>query len=351
VRQMARRYERLAGVREGEDWRIGESGRLLAQAYPDRIARRRPDGAGQFRLANGRGASLPPADPLAAEEFLAVAHLDGDRREARIFLAAPLARADFEADFAAAIETVDTIAWVPREEAVVTRRQRRFGALVIADEPLAHAPPERVAAALAEGIRSLGLAVLPWHGGAQGLRQRIRFLSRLQGQVGWPDLSDAALLKTAEDWLGPYLAGIKRRAQFEKIDLAAAIAGLLRPDQRRLLDRLAPTHATVPSGSRVPIDYGAGETPVLAVRLQEMFGARDTPAIVEGRVPLVLHLLSPAARPLQVTRDLASFWRSIYPELRGVLRGRYPRHPWPERPLEAVPTARAVRRARTGPGR
>ena len=157
TRQAARRYERLAGVRVGGDWRIGESGRLLAQAYPDRIAHRRPDGAGQFRLATGRGASLPQSDPLAAEEFLAVAHLDGDRRESRIFLAAPYARTDLEADFAAAIETVDTIAWAAREEAVVTRRQRCFGALVIGDEPLAQVPSERVAAALAEGIRSLGL--------------------------------------------------------------------------------------------------------------------------------------------------------------------------------------------------
>jgi ATP-dependent helicase HrpB len=338
-------------VRVGEDWRIGESGRLVAQAYPDRIARRRPDGAGQFRLANGRGASLLQADPLAAEEFLAIAQLDGDRRESRIFLAAPLARADLEADFAAAIETVDEIGWVAREEAVVTRRQRRFGALVIADEPLAQVAPDRVAAALADGIRSLGLAVLPWRAAARGLCQRIQFLSRLEGQSGWPDVSDAALLATVQDWLAPYLAGIKRRTQFEKIDLGAAIAGLLGPDQRRLLDRLAPTHVTVPSGSRLPVEYGAGETPVLAVRLQEMFGVQETPAIVEGRVPLVLHLLSPAGRPLQVTRDLASFWRSVYPELRGVLRGRYPRHSWPERPLQAAPTARAVRPIPTRPGR
>jgi ATP-dependent helicase HrpB len=316
----------------------------VAQAFPDRVAQRRPDAAGQFRLANGRGASVPPADPLAAEEFLAVAHLDGERRDARIFLAAPLRRADLEADFAGVIEMEETVAWSARDEAVVARRRRRFGALVLGDEPLAQVEPERVAHALAEGIRSLGLDILPWHGPAQGLRHRIRFLVRAEGQNDWPDLSDAALLATLEDWLGPFLVGMRRRAELEKIDLAAALAGLLRPDQRRLLDRLAPTHIAVPSGSRVAIDYGAGEIPVLAVRLQEMFGTPATPAVAEGRVPLLLHLLSPAARPLQVTRDLASFWRSIYPELRATLRARYPRHSWPEDPLAAMPTARPIRR-------
>ncbi len=345
ARQTAALFARQIGLRGAASGTPGETGRLLAQAYPDRIAQRRPGGNGQFRLAHGSGAFLSPADPLAREEFLALAQLDGDRRNARIFLAAPLSRAAIEKDFAAAIATVDTIAWDAREEAVLARRQRRLGAIVLDDTALTDAPAEHVTAALLDGIRALGLGVLPWEGEAARLRQRVLFLHRFEGAASaWPDLSDQALLATLADWLGPSLAGLTRRAQLRAIDLAGALAARLDPAQRRALERLAPTHAAVPSGSRVAIDYGAGDVPVLAVRLQEMFGATATPAVAGGRVPLLLHLLSPAGRPLQVTRDLGAFWENSYPEVRRSMRGRYPRHPWPENPREAAPTARAKRR-------
>jgi len=347
TRQTARHYERQLGLRRQTADGSEATGRLVAQAYPDRLAQRRPGSAGRFLLANGRGAELAPGDPLANEEFLAVSDLDGERQSARIFLAAPIARGEIEGDFAGLIETVETVAWDEREGAVLARRRRLLGALVLKDEPLASPPPAQVTAALLAGIRALGLDALPWRDAALGLRHRIGFLRRLEGEEsGWPDLSDAALAAALESWLAPYLSGIARRSQLDRVDLAAALMGLLRPEQRRMLERLAPTHIAVPSGSRIAIDYGAGEVPVLAVRLQEMFGARETPAVAAGRVPLMLHLLSPAGRPMQVTRDLAGFWVGSYPELRRAMRGRYPKHPWPEDPLSAPPTARAKRPAR-----
>jgi ATP-dependent helicase HrpB len=321
------------------------AGRVLAQAYPDRIAQRRSAGAGQFRLSNGRGAELPPTDPLAGETFLAAAALDGERRVSRIFLAAPLARSDIEEDFAPAIETRELVAWESREQAVVARRQQCLFALILKDEPIANPPAERVAAALLDGIRELGLSALPWTREAESLRQRVRFLRRLDDADAWPDLSDEALAADLDQWLGPYLGGITRRTQLERLDLADILRARLGFEQRQALERLAPTHVTVPSGSRLPVDYG-GEVPTLAVRLQEMFGARETPTIAGGRVTLLLQLLSPAGRPLQVTRDLPGFWRGSYPAVRAEMRGRYPKHAWPDDPLAAAPTARAKRKAR-----
>ncbi|HKW54239.1 MAG TPA: ATP-dependent helicase C-terminal domain-containing protein, partial [Stellaceae bacterium] len=181
---------------------------------------------------------------------------------------------------------------------------------------------------------------------AESLRRRVLFLRQLDAAAGWPELSDAALLAALDEWLAPYLAGATRRAQLERLDLASLLRQRLTWEQQQALDRLAPTHVAVPSGSRLPIDYGIGDVPVLAVRLQEMFGASETPSVAGGRVPLLLHLLSPAGRPLQVTRDLAGFWTGSYPMVRGEMRGRYPKHPWPDDPLAALPTARAKRRQR-----
>jgi ATP-dependent helicase HrpB len=339
--QLLRRQLRLGD----ETPPVSATGRVLAQAYPDRIAQRRPGGAGQFRLSNGRGAELPPADPLAGEGFLAAAALDGERRVSRIFLAAPLARGDIEEDFSAAIETRELVAWDSREEAVVARRQQCLFALVLKEEPIPDPPPERVMAALLDGIGELGVSALPWTREAESLRQRVRFLRRLDDAEAWPDLSDEALAAALDQWLGPYLGGITRRTQLGRLDLAGILGARLGFEQRQALERLAPKHVTVPSGSRLAIDYG-GEVPTLAVRLQEMFGARDTPSIAGGRVTLLLQLLSPAGRPLQVTRDLAGFWRGSYPAVRAEMRGRYPKHAWPDDPLAAAPTARAKRKAR-----
>jgi ATP-dependent helicase HrpB len=344
AKQAMRQYERTIRSAGNSEVAIEDTGRLIAQAFPDRIAQARPGARGQFLLANGRGASLPASDALAGEEFLAVSDLDGEKRVARIFLAAPLARAALEADFAAEIETADSIGWDAREAAVLARRRQKLGAVILKDEALANPPPAQIAAALIAGIRALGIESLPWPGAAEHLRRRVRFLRALEGTANWPDLSDTALTASLEAWLAPSLAGMTRRTPLAGIDLAAALAVHLTPEQRRALDRRAPTHIRVPSGSTLPIDYEA-DVPVLAVRIQELFGAENTPAIADGKVPLLLHLLSPAGRPLQMTRDLVSFWRTGYAEIRRTMRGRYPRHPWPENPAAALPTARAKKRA------
>ena len=346
VRQAAAQLRRQLRVRGEESIEPAHTGALLALAYPDRIGQRRPGGGGQYRLAGGRGAVLPPGDPLGAEEWLAVADLDGDKREARLFLAAPLTLAEIEESFADLIETVDFVAWDGREQAVQARRQRRLGALVLADEALADPGRERVTAALLEGIRQHGLALLPWSEAVAEWRTRVGFLRRALGEE-WPDLSDAALLDTLDDWLAPYLDGCSRASHLRRLDLMDILQSRLDWKQRQALDDLAPTHLTVPSGSRVALDYG-GEAPVLAVKLQEMFGARETPSVAGGRVPVLLHLLSPARRPVQVTRDLAGFWAGSYQAVKADLKGRYPKHPWPDDPLTAPPTARTKRALAAG---
>jgi ATP-dependent helicase HrpB len=338
ARDAARQIERSLHLKSDESIDSAETGSVLALAYPDRIAQNR-GATGQFRLASGGGAELPASDPLAKQDFLAVAELDGERKTARIFLAAPLSRADIEKDFAARIVASDSIKWDSQSEAVLARRRRTLDAIVLDDQPLREAAPEQATAALLTGIRELGLAALQWSREAESLRGRIDFLHRTLGD-DWPDVSDAALLASLEDWLAPHLTGITRRTQFAQINLAEALMARLDYTQRRQLDTLAPTHVEVPSGSRIAIDYRAGDVPVLAVKLQEMFGATSTPAIAQGKVPLLIHLLSPAGRPLQVTRDLGGFWTNSYPQVRGEMRGRYPKHPWPDDPLEAKPTAK-----------
>jgi ATP-dependent helicase HrpB len=315
-------------------------------AYPDRLAQKR-GGPGQYRLSNGKGARLNETDPLAREDFLAVAALDGDRREARIFLAAPLTLAEIESDFAEAIETVEAIAWNSRAETVEAKSERRLWSLVLEERTLATPSGDAVVAAMIAGIREMGLSALPWTAEIEAWRQRIAFLRGVEGEGGdWPDLGDAALLARLEDWLAPFLSGVTRRAHLARIDLKAALEALLDWKLRKKLDEAAPTHVVVPSGSRIAIDYSDPASPVLGVRLQEMFGAVDTPRLAGGRVPLLLHLLSPARRPVQVTRDLASFWKNGYAAVRADLRGQYPKHFWPDDPLRAEPTARAKPRPR-----
>jgi ATP-dependent helicase HrpB len=344
VRQAARDWRRRLGLKAGEqDGRPGDAGILVAFAYPDRIARRRPGDCGRYAMAGGGGAFFPDPEPLSAEDWLAVAEVDGDKREARVFLAAPLAKAEIDEHFADDIVSTATVAWNGREEAVLARRQRKLWQVVLDDQPLTDADPAALAAAMAAGVRAMGLGCLPWTDELQTFRHRVAFL-RGQGD-GWPDLSDQALLDGLEDWLVPYLSGITRRSHLARLDLAAALTGMLEWEAKRRLDELAPTHVTVPSGSRVRIDY-SGEAPVLAVRLQEMFGCADTPRIAAGRVPLLLHLLSPARRPVQVTRDLASFWANAYKAVKADLKGQYPKHWWPDDPMQAEPTARAKPRGR-----
>ena len=330
ARDIARRFDLKGGG--------GDAGALLALAYPDRVARRRPGGRGSFLLANGRGAVLRDSDPLAGAEYLAIAETDDAGREARILAAAPLDEATLEAVLGDRIAWVETVAWDPSEQAVAARRQRRLGAMVLADSALPNPDPAAVATALLEGVRRLGLDALPWRDGAVALRRRVGFARALEGEA-WPDWSDAALMETLEQWLGPHLSGLRRRGDLDRLDLAQILA--LDWEQQRALDALAPTTIPIPSGRRAALDYADPAQPVLAVKLQEMFGQAETPRVGNGRVPVAIHLLSPAGRPLQVTRDLAGFWAGSYAEVRKDMRGRYPRHPWPDDPLAAPATARA----------
>ena len=314
-------------------------GRLLALAYPDRVARRR-DGAGErYLLRNGLGAVLDDAGALTGSEFLAIAELDGRVPTSRIYLASPLTRSDVEALFAEQVERGDVVEWDAETGTVRAQHVERLGAIelraVSAREPDAFVVAQTLLSAITRGD---GLA-LRWSESSRRLRERLRFMQARD--ASWPDVGDEALRDRMELWLLPRLVGLRRRSEVEQLDLGEALLEMLTWEQRKALDTLAPTHVTVPTGSRLPIDYGDPEAPVLAVRLQELFGLAETPSIAGGAVPLTLHLLSPARRPVQVTRDLAGFWRSSYFEVRRELRGRYPKHDWPEDPLSAAPTRRA----------
>jgi ATP-dependent helicase HrpB len=342
VRKLAREWQRGArstGV-PGAAVTEPDPGLLLACAYPDRIAKRRAD-SGRYLLANGRGAVFQGADGLAQHEFLVIATLDGGGREATIRLAAAVGRTALLRQFAGRIESVDRVEWSRRDAAVVARRERRLLALVLEESPLQPPPAERARAAMLDGIRDLGLEALPWTPAARAYCLRVAFVRAAAGPDGggWPDLSTAALEATLEDWLAPSLDGITRRDHLARLDLLAILKSRLDHARQVALERLAPTHLVVPSGSRIAIDY-AGEAPQVAVRLQEMFGLATTP-LLAGRVPVTIQLLSPAGRPVQVTRDLASFWARGYAEVKRELKGRYPKHHWPDDPLAAQPTARA----------
>ena len=315
------------------------TGALLSLAYPDRIGRRRAGTAGRYLLSGGRGAALSEGDPMGNAEFLVVADLDGSAQDSRVFLAAPITLAEIEELHGDRIVDEQVVQWSARDGAVLARQRRRLGALALEDKPLSSPDADKVLAAMLDGVRQLGIGALPWSDDLQRWRERIAFLRR-QTPADWPDLSDAALLDALDGWLAPFLGGISRRDHLSRVDLAAALKALVPWEKQRELDRLAPTHVEVPSGSRVPIDYGNASEPTLSVRLQEMFGLSDTPRIAGGKVPITVHLLSPARRPVQVTRDLASFWANGYRYVKAELKGRYPRHYWPDDPLIAEPTAR-----------
>ncbi len=337
--ELARQWRRRLGVKD-KAIKSDDAGRLLAFAYPDRIAQRRDREARTYRLANGRGAILPRDDQLCRNEFIVVADLDAAGGNAAIFLAAAIDREEIETHFAPHLGDRELVRWDEAAEAVIARRQTQYHSLILRDAPLRRPDPQAVLDAMLEGIRALGLEALPWTKQTNAWRQRVAFLGRLFPD-DWPDVSDAALMDNLEDWLGPFLTGVRRRAQLADVDLLSALKTLLDYQQQQRLDKLAPTHLTVPSGVRVPLDYGAGDAPVLAARIQQMFGAAKTPAVAGGRVPVVLHLLSPAGRPVQVTTDLESFWENTYETVRKELRGRYPKHPWPDDPRSAPPTNRA----------
>jgi len=316
----------------------GECGSALALAFPDRVAQRRSGAGERYVLRNGLGAVLPEGSSLTGSPYLAVAELGGQRPDARIQLAASLTRRELDVLFADDVQREDVVQWRAADHAIVAVRRERLGAIVLRETTLRDVEPAAVAEALLSALTTEQGLSLTWSEDASRVRARLAFLHRHVG--GWPDVGDDALLATAHDWLLPHLVGLRRREEVTALDLGALLQSQLSWRQRAELDELAPTHVEVPSGSRIRIDYSDPEAPVLAVRLQELFGLDTTPSVAGGAVPLTLHLLSPAHRPVQVTRDLAGFWRQSYFEVRKELRGRYPKHAWPDDPMRAQPTRR-----------
>jgi ATP-dependent helicase HrpB len=339
ARQMAQRWAKQvnASPSPSEPDNGLSTGEILALAFPDRVARNR--GKASFTLANGRGASMESTSALAREPYLAVAELTGTAASGRILLAAPITQNAIEARFAAHITVDDEITFDKAAMALRARRRKRLHAITLSEQPLAITPSAETARILADGLIAAGLTRLPWSKALKQWRDRVMFL-RAAAPEDWPDLSDAALAQTSRDWLEPALHDKTSLAEFSAGDLSDALMALLPWDLRARLDREAPTHFEAPTGTALPIDYEAEQGPTIAVRLQELFGLTVHPSIAKGRIPLMLELLSPAHRPVQVTRDLPGFWRGSYAAVRADLRGRYPRHPWPEDPASAPPTRR-----------
>ncbi len=333
----ANHWKRSLGISIELKSQADEAGLLLAFAYPERIGQLR--GEGRFLLSNGRGAVMAKLGQLSQAPYLVAAELDDQGPDSRILLAAPLQSGQLEQHFRHRMEEESLIEWDRVSKAVKVRKTVRLGALVIREAVLPSPDPEQTLQALLAGIREEGLELLPWTRTARQLQHRLIFMHI--HHENWSDRSDGGLLATLEEWLAPHVYGVKSRDGLQKLNLQGILEHTLSWEQRKELDEWAPTHAAVPSGSRIPIDYSDPHSPVLAVRLQELFGLPESPRIAGGRIPLLLHLLSPAQRPVQVTRDLSSFWKAAYFEVKKDLKGRYPKHYWPDDPLAAMPTNRA----------
>ncbi|MDU9391261.1 ATP-dependent helicase HrpB [Pseudomonas sp. zfem002] len=350
ARQLARQYRGLLrdkpGAAVSDPQHPRWLGALLALAYPDRVAQQRRAGGAEYRLANGRAAQFGEVDALMKEAWLVVADLGSrqGQREERIYLAAELDPTLFDEVLAEQVSVVEQLEWDEKENVLRAERQRKVGELILAREPLTGLDDEARARALLDLVRRKGLALLPWTPELRQWQARVALLRQLDlasgGSSEWPDLGDDALLATLADWLQPYLGKVTRLSHFANLDLASILRNLLPWPLPQRLDEWAPVHLSVPSGSNIRIDYSE-HPPVLAVRLQELFGLADTPRIAQGRQQVLLHLLSPARRPVQVTQDLANFWKSTYSEVKKDLKGRYPKHYWPDDPLVAEATARA----------
>ncbi|HEV7407796.1 MAG TPA: ATP-dependent helicase HrpB [Bradyrhizobium sp.] len=339
ARSLAERWASQVAATEGASSSddAPSTGAMLALAFPDRVARNR--GNGTFVLANGRGAAVDQASALARAPYIAVAELTGTAASGRILLAAPIAQAELELRFADQIENADEITFDRAAMALRARRRRTLHAITLSEAPLTLTPSAETAGVLADGLIAAGIDRLPWSKPLQQWRGRVMFLRKAEGEP-WPDLSDQALAAQRADWLVPALFDKASLKEFSAGDLSDALMGMLPWELRARLEREAPTHFEAPTGTKLPIDYEAEQGPTIAVRLQELFGLTAHPSVAKGAVPLVLELLSPAHRPVQVTRDLPGFWRGSYAAVRSDLRGRYPRHPWPEDPASAMPTRR-----------
>ncbi|MCD9025866.1 ATP-dependent helicase HrpB [Cohnella sp. NL03-T5] len=333
-----KRLQRELGVQDAQGQQnMQECGLLLAFAYLDRIARRRDNG--KYLLSGGRGAAFVGGEPLSHEQWLVIADVDDAGTDSRIRLAASVSFDQLAEHLQDEMNVETNIYWDSDSKSVRGRTRKKLGALLLDETPLSKPPSERVLQVLLEGIRTEGLELLPWTKAARQLQERAVFVRHYD--ASWPDLSDDALIESLEEWLSGYIEGMKSKSDLQRLNLKDMLESILSWEQRRELEDSAPTHWTVPSGSRIPIDYSDLAAPALAVRLQELFGLPESPRIACGRVPLTLYLLSPAQRPVQVTRDLANFWSHTYFEVRKDLKGRYPKHYWPDNPLEAQATRRA----------
>ena len=337
ARRLGARFAREVGATRSDAVDEG-AGPLLASAFPDRIAKAR-GAPGQFLMAGGRAAELEPHHPLAREAYLAIGEVAGRASATRILLAAQLGEAAVIAQAGPDIVMHEEVRFEPARAALAARRQRRFGALVLSSQNLPVPADEASATVLVRGIASAGLP-LPWSRGALQWRDRVVFLRR-QEPDAWPDLSDSALGASPDLWLAPFVVGRASLAAITEADVETALAALLPFELARRLDTAAPTHFTTPAGSRLPLAYDDPTSPKLSVRVQELFGLGTHPTLGRSNVPLSLELLSPAHRPIQVTRDLPGFWRGSWAAVRSEMRGRYPRHPWPDDPAAAAPTTRA----------
>ena len=341
--QWRRRVRALEAPEAVEAHRLGD---LLAHAYPDRVARQHADDAWRYQLANGRIARLQDDSALLGEPWLVVTTLRHDRRDVRIQQAAPVDEAALRRDFASRFATEDRVVWDNSTRGIAAVRESRFDRIVLERRPLARPDPSRYAEALVDAVRQLGLSALPWTDATVQWRARVQCTRQWHPEAGLPDLSDDALMASLDAWLAPALAGKTRLDALDEAGFTEALKSRLDWSQRTRVDTAAPPRIRVPSGQERRIEYaldeaGSPRPPVLPVKLQELFGLADTPRIVDGRVPLTLHLLSPAGRPLQVTQDLRGFWERTYPEVRKEMKGRYPRHPWPDDPWSATATHRA----------
>jgi ATP-dependent helicase HrpB len=339
ARAMAMRWAETAHAEKSNQVEYSP-GALLALAYPDRVAKNRGGGNGAFLLANGRGGIIDPASPLSRAPFVVVADLTGAAASGRILLAAEISAEEIETIFKDEIVARDDVFFDASSASLRARSGRRLGALALTDRQMKVEPSAETAQVFMQGLIAAGIEKLPWSKPLAQFRNRVMFLRKAEGEE-WPDFSDEGLAARAADWLHPLLMDKTAVSQIGADELSSAVMELLPWNIRRRLDAEAPTHFTAPSGSSVPIDYEAEEGPKLSIRVQELFGSAAHPSIAKGRVPLVIELLSPAHRPVQVTRDLPGFWRGSYADVKTEMKGRYPRHPWPDDPTTAPATRRA----------
>jgi len=346
VERTAEQLTRLLGAKSGrlpENVEAAEVARMLLAAYPDRVARQREGGSDRYVLANGRGVRLSPRSGVRNRALVLALHVDaGTGGEGIIHQACSLSVDLIRAECRERLEISGRVEWEAAQERVMAWEEERLGAVVLTRRQVNPSDDESIPLLL-DQVRSAGLEILGWNRVARQFQGRVALLGEAFPEEKWPDLGDGRLLAELAEWLAPFLFGLRSRRGLAAVDTGAALRALLTRDQLRLLEERAPTHVTVPSGNRIEIDYQSGSEPVLAVKLQEMFGLAETPAIASGRVKLLLHLLSPAGRPVQVTRDLRNFWESGYREVKRELRGRYPKHPWPDDPWNAAATRKTTR--------